>query len=185
MKSLAIAAAMSFVFASFNAQATDIITKLNGGNLLTVPSITPYNAVHFAGETSFYDDYTFTVADSVSNSVTSSVSFANFYGITNLQARLYLGSTHETGATPFIQQAWSTSLSTDAFTTVSTVALGAKALAAGTYTLQVRGTVSGLGGGGYAGVLNIAAVPEADTYAMLIAGLGVMGLVARRKSNKV
>lgn len=28
---------------------------------------------------------------------------------------------------------------------------------------------------------NVAAVPEADTYAMMLAGLGLMGAIARRK----
>ncbi len=31
--------------------------------------------------------------------------------------------------------------------------------------------------------VNVAAVPEADTYAMMIAGLGLMSLVARRRKN--
>ncbi|MCB5190390.1 PEP-CTERM sorting domain-containing protein [Methylobacillus arboreus] len=32
-------------------------------------------------------------------------------------------------------------------------------------------------------VANIAAVPEADTYAMLLAGLGILGMIARRRST--
>ena len=34
-------------------------------------------------------------------------------------------------------------------------------------------------------IATVAAVPEADTYAMLFAGLGVMGAVARRRNKKV
>ena len=34
-------------------------------------------------------------------------------------------------------------------------------------------------------IATVAAVPEADTYAMLFAGLGVMGAVARRRKNKL
>jgi len=37
-------------------------------------------------------------------------------------------------------------------------------------------------GGVYAGA--IAAVPEPETYAMLLAGLGLMGAVVRRRSNR-
>ncbi len=55
-------------------------------------------------------------------------------------------------------------------------------LLAGSYTLQVKGTVAGLSGGSYAGVLNIAnPVPEAQSYAMLLAGLGVIGFISRRR----
>jgi hypothetical protein len=36
----------------------------------------------------------------------------------------------------------------------------------------------------YADQLVVRAVPEADTYAMLVAGLGVLGLVARRRRQK-
>jgi hypothetical protein len=77
MKFLA-ATVMSFAFASFNVQATDQITQLNGGAPLAVPSINLYSASHQAGETSFYDDFTFTVADSIANSATTSVSFSEF-----------------------------------------------------------------------------------------------------------
>jgi hypothetical protein len=110
------------------------------------------------------------------------------FGISNLQARLYIGNTHETAAIPSVLQPWGTSTSADAtsisidtITVVSTVALGAKTLTAGTYTLQLRGLVTGAFGAGYTGTLNIAAVPETDSYAMLIAGLGVLSMVARRK----
>ncbi len=34
------------------------------------------------------------------------------------------------------------------------------------------------------GVMEVAAVPEPETYAMLLAGLGLMGVVARRRKNK-
>ena len=36
----------------------------------------------------------------------------------------------------------------------------------------------------YAGSLTVTAVPEPETYAMFLAGLGIMGAIARRRSNK-
>ncbi|KQN78611.1 hypothetical protein ASF04_21500 [Duganella sp. Leaf61] len=56
-------------------------------------------------------------------------------------------------------------------------------LTAGSYYFQVGGLVNGNGGGSYASDLNIAVapVPEAETYAMMIAGLGLLGVVARRR----
>jgi hypothetical protein len=41
--------------------------------------------------------------------------------------------------------------------------------------------VIGAGGGAFGGDLAIAAVPEPETYGMLLAGLGVVGFLARRR----
>lgn len=59
-------------------------------------------------------------------------------------------------------------------------------LTAGSYYIAIDGVVQGAGGGTYASDLNlaIAPVPEAETYAMMVAGLGLLGFVARRKKSK-
>ena len=57
------------------------------------------------------------------------------------------------------------------------------ASAAGTYYLNVTGIATGSQGGLYNGAISVAAVPEPETYAMLLAGLGVMGFIARRRNN--
>lgn len=49
----------------------------------------------------------------------------------------------------------------------------------GSYQLLVQGT----GGGAYAGNLTVTPVPEPETYAMLLAGLGLIGFTARRRKN--
>ena len=41
-------------------------------------------------------------------------------------------------------------------------------------------TVTGTNGGSYAGVLNLTPIPEAETYAIFLAGLGLMGFISRR-----
>jgi hypothetical protein len=48
--------------------------------------------------------------------------------------------------------------------------------------ITITGVTDGGNGGVYAGA--IAAVPEPETYAMLLAGLGLMGAVVRRRSNR-
>jgi hypothetical protein len=52
-------------------------------------------------------------------------------------------------------------------------------LPAGTYVLEVRGLVAGVAGGGYAGVINLSPVPEAQAWALTVTGLGLL-LGARR-----
>jgi hypothetical protein len=49
--------------------------------------------------------------------------------------------------------------------------------------IQITGVTDGGNGGIYSGAI-AAAVPEPETYAMLLAGLGLMGAVVRRRSNR-
>jgi hypothetical protein len=52
--------------------------------------------------------------------------------------------------------------------------------------LVVSGVTNGSIGGLYTGAISVTAVPEPESYAMLLAGLGVMGAIAvrRNKSKK-
>jgi hypothetical protein len=120
-------------------------------------------------------------------SVTTSVTIGELLGINNLQARLYSGHSNTLTGTPsssgsFISQGWITQLGAALSVTLKTVVLSPlNPLLAGNYTLQVRGTVSGLGGGTYAGTLNLTPVPKVKTYAIFLVGLGLMGFISRRR----
>ncbi|QHJ00818.1 PEP-CTERM sorting domain-containing protein [Xylophilus rhododendri] len=66
---------------------------------------------------------------------------------------------------------------------VQTLAGSTPVLTAGQdYTLFVTGT--GIGNSSYAGVIALAPVPEPETLAMLLAGLGMMGAVVQRRRNR-
>lgn len=51
-------------------------------------------------------------------------------------------------------------------------------LAAGSYTFTVKGQSLG---GGYTGTISVTPVPEPESIAMMLAGLGVVGAVAARR----
>lgn len=160
----------------------DTVTNLAVGSL---PSSLNYGN-SFASATTgttFYDAYYFTIPNGSANSVTSSINLDSILGLSDLRARLYAGNTNDTAfALPSIIENWGTTVNLSPSVGITTVVLNPISLLAGSYTLQVKGTVSGSSGGSYAGVLNIAnPVPEAQSYAMLLAGLGVIGFISRRR----
>jgi hypothetical protein len=59
--------------------------------------------------------------------------------------------------------------------------LSAFGLSSGYYALKVDGQVLGTGGGAFGGDLTVSPVPEPQSWAMLLAGLGMVGVTARRK----
>ncbi len=59
--------------------------------------------------------------------------------------------------------------------------LSAYGLSSGYYALRIDGRVMGEGGGAFGGDLTISPVPEPATYGMLLAGLGLVTVAARRR----
>ena len=55
-------------------------------------------------------------------------------------------------------------------------------LAPGSYHLHFTGMVNGAGGQ-YSAAINAVPVPEPETYAMMLAGLGALGFLAHRRRN--
>jgi PEP-CTERM motif len=175
---------LSFATAAANA---DTITNLTIGPL---PTSVIYGNTFASASTgvTFFDDYIFTIPNGSVNSVTSSINLDSILGLNNLQARLYTGNAHYTGpaAPGTLMSAWGTTVNYSPTVSATTVVLNPLLLNAGTYTLQIRGTVVGTAGGSYSGVLNLAPpVPEPETYAMMIAGLGLVGFAARRRKNMI
>lgn len=59
------------------------------------------------------------------------------------------------------------------------VASGTAASGPFPWTLEINGTTDGLGS--YGGQLSVVVVPEPETYALMLAGLGAVGFIARRR----
>lgn len=53
------------------------------------------------------------------------------------------------------------------------------------FTLVLNGTLdAGATAAAYSGQINVTAVPEPETYAMMLGGLGLVGFMARRRKSK-
>lgn len=78
----------------------------------------------------------------------------------------------------------------DDTTLASAISVGSDAMtltwgasSAGHYYLTVGGIATGPSGGIYNGAISVTAVPEPETYAMFLAGLGALSFLARRRKN--
>lgn len=165
-------AAVAAIGLSQQAQA---VTQ-NLGALVAPQSVTFGNTITGTG-VAFQDDYLFTLTpDATFSSITLSIDLTG--GVFSIDP----GS--------FTSQLWSGGQLIAAATT-SFVNGGAQALiqslsiAAGSYDLRVLGTTTGSAGGSYFGNMNVVVnpVPEPETYAMLMAGLGLLGFMARRRNG--
>jgi len=165
-------------------------TTLSYGNsynrVINTGPFTDIQGNQFSG-TTFFDDFIFTIPAGTANSLTSSISFGDFFGIDNLRARIYSGTSHQTGAIAPDERVvgWGNTAVLNPFASLTTVVLEPTLLGAGTYILQIKGDIVGSNGGSYSGVLNVTTpVPEPESYGMLIAGLSLVSVIARRKSKK-
>ena len=65
----------------------------------------------------------------------------------------------------------------------STLTMSYGANSGGNFFLFITGLGNGTLGGIYTGAISVSAVPEPESYAMLLAGLGVMGAIAIRRNR--
>jgi len=154
----------------------DSFENLSGTTPVTPPS-GPWMGTFF----NFTDAYTFNYAPTSSfSSFVATIDLGAVLNITNFQAALFAG-TPLGGAGTFLGSSGTTSGAIAGLGWTGTgpvITLSDAALPGGQYTLEVRGLVGGTAGGSYAGVMNVSPVPEASSFTMMLAALGIGGIVA-------
>ena len=124
---------------------------------------------------SFSDVYTFDLS-SLSQSVGTTVTINLTLGTLNFElSNMAIALTDSTGSTTYAMD--------NTLDASNALQVGAFLNAGTGYRFVVTGDVTGNLGGGYGGVLQAAPVPEAKTYAMMLAGLALVGFMARRSTR--
>lgn len=170
--------AVAFAAASF---ASSAVMAQTIGNSPQVLDLTDGSG--FFGDTlgtgnsggSFADRFTFTVTggNSTLDAVVSSISRTETTGVDITGLSLYSTS----GRSPVTSGTSFSSGLVDVWTITS------NNLDAGNYYLQVNGTVLSDSAASFGGAVALAPVPEPQAYGMMLAGLGALGFLARRRKS--
>ena len=169
-KKLALVAALAAIGTAAHAATDQTYTAVDA---LTSSNLTELASFSHKGESGwFFDTFNFTIGGTGGNLSASAVSveMGSAFGISGLTATLW-----------------------DNFHPMGTVELGTLVgdtvvksfgyLAAGQYHFDFTGLITGSTGGAYGAGVTLAPVPEPETYAMFLAGLGILGVVARRRNR--
>jgi hypothetical protein len=162
-------ASLLFVSAGFVAQTASAATNYSNTYDITFPKSFAVIAGDFAGkDNTFTDFYKFTV------------------GASDLDAGFYANQGKVVGLdiTKFDLVLAGGGLVASSTGSGGSFNIASILLAPGSYVLEIAGKVTGSTSGNYNGTLNVSPVPEPETYGMMLAGLALVGVVARRKAAK-
>jgi hypothetical protein len=150
------------------------------------------NTVIYTGGPGFVDAYLFSVGPSSADVLTATINLGGADVINGLSVRIYdLGTnpvdSYSSSAglvlpddtpSPFYVNGSSTSSGG-----ITTAVIDPVTLSAGSYALEVWGTVAGSQGGSYSGTLQLSPVPLPATLPLTLSGLALLSLVALRRRN--
>ena len=176
LKKTAVALALSLgLVAGANAVVSPSNLVMDVG-LITAPASFSQIIQHGIG--AFSDQWKFNFASntfsggSVSNLSINIPGLGNLYDIAGLSVKLYNGDTN-TLLSNLDNNPGST----------SDLKVGSGVFAPGNYYFTVAGNATGLFGGQYVFAASTLPVPEPESYAMLLVGLGLLSVVARRRGK--
>lgn len=134
----------------------------------------------------FVDDYGFIIGGSSFSSISATFDLGTTLAIGGLSMRLLSGDPFAGTPLPHtLTSAEAANRNSQTIVTSTGTAqvqwIAPYALSPGHYTLEVSGLVNGSFGGSYAGVINVAPVPDAPGSTMALAGLALLGLAAVRR----
>jgi hypothetical protein len=174
-----IAATLGLLLASSSASAATVGNIVDLGTLSTahIGSTYTIGTSGLAIGDSFIDTYLFDIASDYAFAVgtTVSIDIANLYQIGNLAARFLRADD------TLISNAFTLTSTTNNGIQVNSLYLDTTLPAGNDYKFVVSGTINGTVGGSYGGVLQATPIPEADSYLLMLAGLGCIGIAIRRK----
>ena len=176
MKKLrSVAAASMVALSAFSAHALTF-------NLGTVGAAPGAPLGHSSIVGPFTDTYTFTLA---ANSLVSADATSNATLIfPSISIGEILGFGASIDATPLSLSSITTSLGPNFSQQVTKLLTSPPIhLSAGSHTLTIFGTGTTLGEASYSGNIFAAHVPEPESYAMMLVGLGALGFLARRRRS--
>ena len=159
-----------------NAATTDL------GTVTADATPTTFGGTVLGSGVAFSDIFTFDVSQSVATSF-SVVDVPLSVGGTNFDGILTGLSLFSAGANGIVGGGDDTLLQSSTSTGGDSLTLNYDQPLSGVSFITVTGLSNGTAGAIYAGAM-AAAVPEPETYAMLLVGLGLMGAVVRRSSNR-
>ena len=173
LKSLAVAVAL---VGSTVGAAQAATTPISLGTT-TIGNVNPLNyqltgAPHYG---SFLDEFTFSVgAGGGGASGDVAKIFASYGGVTIANILGFSFDLYNTGTHTVVSTGTGSG---------DTLSIAPTSLTAGNYEFRVGGNGIGMFGGSYGGTVTVTAVPEPESYALFLAGLGLMGFIARRRTS--
>ena len=169
-KKLALVAALAAIGTAAHAATDKTYTAVNALTSANPTEVAVFTHVMEAGW--FFDTFNFTIGGTGGDLSASAVSLdaGSAFGISGLTATLW-NNWHPMGTVEL------------GTLTGNNIVKSFGNLAAGQYHFDFSGLITGSTGGGFMTTVTLAPVPEPETYAMFLAGLGILGVVARRRNR--